>query len=438
MKLHPITWLFGISVVGIVFWLSTSNEYSLEELTSKVVDSEFTKQNSEMADRDNAAEEVRAVATKITNLEQIIETQKTENQFERDRLKDELEAKFEEILNAIDTDNQQQPGEGTINIVNDLESRIEQLEIEDEMTEATLDLAGISDSGFIWHYSEDSTLPDEVEPGFFDGGLPDDTGLVNLDDTADPLRLTPNHPYYTIPPTTTLLNATAFTALVGRIPVGGRLQDPWRFKIIVGPDNLAANGHRIPQLAGMIWAGTARGDLALSCVSGSLDTATFIFVDGTVHTSRNRSDPANLNSGLGWISDEFGNPCIEGELKSNALQYLTQATLVNTAMATAEALSNAQTESSYDSRSGETNTSVVGNVDKFVAGYAVKESLNETSKWLADRQLSSFDAIYVAAGQSVAIHVEESILIDRKPDGRKVRYLDENVPTANARTGWFD
>ncbi len=438
MKLHPITWLFGISVVGIVVWLSTSNEYSLEELTSKVVDSEFTKQNSEMADRDNAAEEVRAVATKITNLEQIIETQKTENQFERDRLKDELEAKFEEILNAIDTDNQQQPGEGTINIVNDLESRIEQLEIEDEMTEATLDLAGISDSGFIWHYSEDSTLPDEVEPGFFDGGLPDDTGLVNLDDTADPLRLTPNHPYYTIPPTTTLLNATAFTALVGRIPVGGRLQDPWRFKIIVGPDNLAANGHRIPQLAGMIWAGTARGDLALSCVSGSLDTATFIFVDGTVHTSRNRSDPANLNSGLGWISDEFGNPCIEGELKSNALQYLTQATLVNTAMATAEALSNAQTESSYDSRSGETNTSVVGNVDKFVAGYAVKESLNETSKWLADRQLSSFDAIYVAAGQSVAIHVEESILIDRKPDGRKVRYLDENVPTANARTGWFD
>ena len=55
-------------------------------------------------------------------------------------------------------------------------------------------------------------------------------------------------PVYTIPANATLTQSTAFSALVGRIPAGGQVQDPMPFKVLIGADNLAANGHQIPGL----------------------------------------------------------------------------------------------------------------------------------------------------------------------------------------------
>ena len=59
-------------------------------------------------------------------------------------------------------------------------------------------------------------------------------------------------PYYTVPRNATLIGSTGMTALIGRIPVKGRVEDPIPFKLIVGKDNLAANGLTIPHVAGMI------------------------------------------------------------------------------------------------------------------------------------------------------------------------------------------
>lgn len=437
MKLHLTAWILGASIVGIILWISSASDYSLDKLASKALNNESTTENSEMADRDSAAEEVRAVATKISNLEQIMENQNLESRKARDEFEFEVQEKYERIANAIENSQQPETNRQLMATVEYLESRIQQLEQQDEMSEEDIETVQDPRSEFVWYFSND------LEQRIFEGNI-EDISLSN-DSNATYLRssqqstLTPEvNPHYTIPPTTTLLNATALTALVGRIPVQGKIQDPWRYKIIIGPENLAANGHRIPQLAGMIWVGTARGDLALSCVSGNLDTATFIFVDGTIQTTRNLADTANSKGGLGWISDEYGNPCIAGELKSNALQYLTQSTLIETTRATADALANAQTESRFDPQSGETNTSVVGDIDKYVAGYAVEESLDEISQWLKDRQLNSFDAIYVPAGKKVAIHVEEPIFIDHEPAGRKVIQLGHEIPISNARNGWID
>lgn len=78
---------------------------------------------------------------------------------------------------------------------------------------------------------------------------------------------------YTVPRNATLVGSVGMTALVGRIPVQGQVQDPMPFKVITGADNLAANGLRIPGVEGMIWSGTAIGDWTLSCVSGQIGRA---------------------------------------------------------------------------------------------------------------------------------------------------------------------
>jgi len=113
----------------------------------------------------------------------------------------------------------------------------------------------------------------------------------------------PLKPLYTIAENMALTGSTAFTALVGRIPIQGHVQDPFPFYVLVGADNLAANGLELPQVAGVIFRGTALGDWTLACVRGRLISATFVFRDGTLRTVRGTEQEP-----LGEIADEFGVP----------------------------------------------------------------------------------------------------------------------------------
>ena len=82
----------------------------------------------------------------------------------------------------------------------------------------------------------------------------------------------------------------ATLAVTGRIPVGEKLQDPMPFKLIVGADNLAANGITIPGIQQMMMSGYAVGDPTLKCASGRITSATFVLVDGAMHVcGRNHS-----------------------------------------------------------------------------------------------------------------------------------------------------
>src|SRR5690606_3927497 len=46
---------------------------------------------------------------------------------------------------------------------------------------------------------------------------------------------------YTVPTNATLMGSVAMTALIGRIPIDGTVNDPFPFKVLIGADNLAAN-----------------------------------------------------------------------------------------------------------------------------------------------------------------------------------------------------
>ncbi|EGH18019.1 hypothetical protein Pgy4_34231, partial [Pseudomonas savastanoi pv. glycinea str. race 4] len=82
----------------------------------------------------------------------------------------------------------------------------------------------------------------------------------------------------------TLMGSVAMSALIGRVPVDGTVNDPYPFKVLIGPDNLTANGIDLPDVAGAVASGTASGDWTLSCVRGQIKSLTFVFNDGTVRT----------------------------------------------------------------------------------------------------------------------------------------------------------
>ena len=242
-------------------------------------------------------------------------------------------------------------------------------------------------------------------------------------------------PSFTVPRNATLMGATAMTALLGRVPVRGELRDPMPFKVITGHDNLAANGLSVPGVEGMIWSGTAIGDWTLSCVSGRLESVTFVFDDGTIRsisTDDREDQTGDANRPLGWISDARGIPCITGTRKSNAAAFLAQRIGVKAIEAAAEAAAAAQTTTVIRD-SGAISGNVSGDSGAFVLGKTLSGGSNEIAQWLTERQAQSFDAVFVPAGAKLAIHVDRALIIDLDPAGRKLSYATSIENTINHR-----
>ena len=242
-------------------------------------------------------------------------------------------------------------------------------------------------------------------------------------------------PSFTVPRNATLMGATAMTALLGRVPVRGEVRDPMPFKVITGHDNLAANGLTVPGVEGMIWSGTAIGDWTLSCVSGRLESVTFVFDDGTIRsisTDDREDQTGDANRPLGWISDARGIPCITGTRKSNAAAFLAQRIGVKAIEAAAEAAAAAQTTTVIRD-SGAISGNVSGDSGAFVLGKTLSGGSNEIAQWLIARQAQSFDAVFVPAGAKLAIHVDRALIIDLDPAGRKLSYATSIENTINHR-----
>ncbi|MYD44491.1 MAG: TIGR03752 family integrating conjugative element protein [Gammaproteobacteria bacterium] len=227
-----------------------------------------------------------------------------------------------------------------------------------------------------------------------------------------------DQPRYTIPQNATLVNSTAMTALIGRVPVENRVTDPLPFKVITGADNLAANGITIDGLEGSIWSGFVVGDWALACVTGTLTSVTFVFDDGRI-----RSLGANTQGAqrIGWISDEKGLPCITGERKTNVRSWLLAQLGVNATGSVADAIANANT-TIQQSPTGFKEAFVSGDFREFVAGKATAATGQSLTDWLTTRASHEFDAIFVPTGQTVAIHVDRPLHIDYELGGRKLSY----------------
>ena len=203
------------------------------------------------------------------------------------------------------------------------------------------------------------------------------------------------------------------------------------FKVITGADNLAANGLNVPGVHGMIWSGTAVGDWTLACVTGRLDSVTFVFDDGTIRTISSddqRGQGNDSNKPLAWISDAQGIPCVSGERKTNAPAFLTQRIGVMAIGAAAEAAASAQTTTVVTDTGG-INSSVTGNTGPYVLGKTLSGGSDEVAKWLLERQAQSFDAVFVPAGIPLAIHIDRELTIDFDHHGRRLSHASADDST---------
>lgn len=230
-------------------------------------------------------------------------------------------------------------------------------------------------------------------------------------------------PFFTINNLATLAGSTAFTAMIGRVPIDGQVADPVPFRVLVGRENLAASGLRVPdEIAAMVFEGVAIGDWTLGCVEGSLRTATFVFEDGTIRTVEGVD---GQDGRLGYIADKFGTPCIAGERVSNAAGYLAAQVGLAAGAGAAEALSAAQTAQVLED--GAIASAVVGDVAKFALGRAASDATAEVQRYLANRLSNTFDAIYVPPGQEIALLIQQEITIDYDPNGRKLDHAKGGV-----------
>lgn len=230
--------------------------------------------------------------------------------------------------------------------------------------------------------------------------------------------------FATIPRGGTGIDTISLTALIGRIPVGGQIVDPYKFKVLLNQENLASNGITVDGLESAIVGGRASGDYALSCVQGTIDYITFTFQDGTISSYPTLEEGEVARTGekesLGYISDNAGVPCIEGAFISNGASYLGQQIGLTALQVGAEAYSESQVDTQY--RGESITTSVGGDTSAYVAGKMASESLNETTNWLEERQQNSFDAVYLPPATKMTLHFEREIPIDYNPIGRRTNY----------------
>lgn len=228
-------------------------------------------------------------------------------------------------------------------------------------------------------------------------------------------------PRFTIPTDAALFDSVTITALVGRIPRDGDVNDPSPFKVAIGRDNLVANGFSLPGIDGMIMSGVVYGDAVRKCVRTKITRATYIFEDGRILTLPKKRKAKVI----GYLADPQGDPCIKGRYITNGNAQLTKSILANMAAGAANAFAETQTTSQTNSLGG-TTKSVTGNNKKFVIGSAISSGANSVATLLNNQQFDQWDQVVVDVGKTVTIHIDEQLEIDNASDLRKISYENEN------------
>jgi cell division protein ZapB len=216
------------------------------------------------------------------------------------------------------------------------------------------------------------------------------------------------------------------------------VQDPYPFKIILGPKNLAANGLMLPGVSGMVVAGFAVGDLTLRSVKGWITSVTFVFPDGRIHTVSASAGSHGLPSqtdSLGYLSDPYGNPFLPGRLITNAPAQVGTQLLLSAAEGAAGALATSALPTATGPPTNPSLTGVPSHWSHWLLGHSAQEATHDIRDWWQSRSQGAFDAIYVPAGRDVVINFTRQIPIDYHPNGRKLRYdHSPKTPHANAPT----
>ncbi|WP_419420700.1 TIGR03752 family integrating conjugative element protein [Legionella sp. D16C41] len=247
-------------------------------------------------------------------------------------------------------------------------------------------------------------------------------------------------PYYTIPAGSDLGHTTLLSALIGEVPVEGKLMQPlFPFSAIINRgDLMAANGIALPPaISGMKVNGYAIGVGSfldnISCVRAYVTSALFVFTDGHFVTvgKEQMTGTADLinNESLGYLTTAFGNPCIKG-------QYFTNAPQVLTAMVTADAMKGfgnalSQWQMSYTANVNGSINTPTGSLGNYALGGALSQSSIKGAEWLEKRIQGSFDMVFVPASfltpvgykpTQLSLHITQTIHLDKDVNGRVLNY----------------
>ncbi len=400
-------------------------------------------------DADTPADTIRTLTARLGEVKSALDAMRTENQGLRDKQADlerdvraskegdrsgdrmsALTSRIEELSAQVHGLGQSKPGEsGEVPVGFGLDGEGK----EEVMWIRPLDQPDDKKTGFV---------PASATAGQSGGGL---LGGGKSGFPSNHLEKEPLQPYYTVPRNATLIGGTGLTALIGRVPIKGTVRDPVPFKVIVGKENLAANGYDIPNVEGMIFSGFAVGDWTLACVHGRVNSVTYVFQDGTIRTisaDQNNANNANdapsgntagqvpmtgntatdMQNSLGWVSDDLGIPCVSGQRITNAPTYLASRVGLTAAEAAAAAAAASQTTTILTGLGG-TNSAVTGDKGKFVWASALQGGVKETDEWLKERMENSYDAIFAPPGMKLAVHLDRELKIDYDPQGRRLSHV---------------
>lgn len=241
-------------------------------------------------------------------------------------------------------------------------------------------------------------------------------------------------PFYTIPALSNLANTVLMTSLIGEVPQGNTFQQPpFPFLALVGKhDLLAANGiHLPPHIAGMKLAGYSVGVGSFlqgySCTRSYITKALFVFDDGhfVVYGKDPSGDNVDPSDTLGYLSDPYGNPCMEGKYITNAARVLAMLTGVSMVEGAGEGLQQAQT----NTMTGFNGSTTVfnGTVTKYAVGSGMSTSMDKASSYMLDRLKGTFDVVYIPASKNgqatpVVANFTKTIPIDYNLIGREIQY----------------
>lgn len=366
---------------------------------------------------DEAAEEIRAAATGMRRLEQKISDQAEQLRELKESLA-ALNSRVERLAqNQRKQEEEQTPSSSPPSLDEAAPGR-EAFNLDTLAYEVPADVAAdLSDPPLdpllVW-----------VEPVDGGGLFPDNLESVSADLAAG--GGLGGEPKFYIPPS--ILSGLSLTALVGRIPRGGAVQDPWPFVVVSQTDNLTANGIRLPQLRGVLWRGVVRGDAVLSCASASIRSLVYVFDDGTFHVAK-----APEQEGFGYLADKSGNPCLTGEIHTTAPADMSTHLLASILAGVGGAFAEEQVRRSA---SGGTETAQVeGDAFSYLLGQTVQGAASTYGDYLLRFANDTWDAVVVPAGREVDIHVTEAIPIIHSPT---FTIHDDSIPSPAVSFGGLD
>lgn len=228
------------------------------------------------------------------------------------------------------------------------------------------------------------------------------------------------HEIYTVPVNSTLWDAISMGSMIGRVPSGGTLKNPFRFKVLLSNDNMASNGIYIPNLKDMVLSGYLEGDMLLECVRGTIDSATYTFNDGRIATQGGEGKGDDSAGGqIAHISDQWGNECIPGTYVSTLDKYITYVGGASAISSVGELLSSAGSTTTTDGTSI-TKTISSSASGSSVLGSALEGAATATSDFIEDQLEDAFSAVLIEAGEPLVIHVDSQIRIDYDTNGRQI------------------